>query len=88
MPATCPRDGAHVEEEAPGVKFPGLKINLWKSEFIQIGEVDGVESLSSIFGCRVARLPMKYLRLPLVASYKSSSIWNGIVEKIERRLVG
>jgi hypothetical protein len=38
--------------------------------------------------CRVARLPMKYLGLPLGAPYKSTAIWNGIVEKMERRLVG
>jgi hypothetical protein len=31
----------------------GLKINLSKSEIIPIGEVDDVESLASIIGCRV-----------------------------------
>jgi hypothetical protein len=29
---------------------------------------------------------MKYLDLPLGASYKATSIWNRIVEKMERRL--
>jgi hypothetical protein len=29
---------------------------------------------------------MKYLDLPLVAPYKSTIIWNGIVKKMERRL--
>jgi hypothetical protein len=32
----------------------GLKINLSKSEIIPIGEVDDIESLASLFGCRVA----------------------------------
>jgi hypothetical protein len=59
----------------------GLKINLSKSEIIPVGEVVDVESLANIFGCRVAMLPMKYLGLPLGASYKSTSIWSGIVEK-------
>ncbi|GLT53880.1 hypothetical protein SLA2020_271180 [Shorea laevis] len=50
----------------------GLKINLSKSEIIPIGEVDEIDSLASLFGCRVARLPMKYLGLPLGAPYKST----------------
>jgi hypothetical protein len=29
-------------------------------------------------------LPMTYLGLPLGASYKSISIWNGVIEKMER----
>lgn len=41
-----------------------------------------VESLVSIFGCWMTSLPIKYLGLPLGASYKNSyTIWNGIVEK-------
>jgi hypothetical protein len=31
---------------------------------------------------------MKYLGLPLGASFKAKSIWDGIIEKIERRLAG
>jgi hypothetical protein len=31
---------------------------------------------------------MKYLRLPLGASFKAKSIWNGIIEKVERCLAG
>lgn len=44
------------------------------------------DSLANIFGCRVAWLPMKYLGLPLRASYKSTCIWSGVVEKMERCL--
>jgi hypothetical protein len=29
-----------------------------------------------------------YLGLPLGASYKAVSIWNGVIEKMERRLAG
>jgi hypothetical protein len=59
----------------------GLKINLLKSEIIPIGEVDDVERLAGIFGCRVAVLPMKYLGLPLGAPYKSVMIWNCTYQK-------
>jgi hypothetical protein len=45
-----------------------------------------VEGLASILGCRVASLPMKYLGLLLGAHYKASTIWSGIIEKIEYRL--
>jgi hypothetical protein len=59
---------------------------LAKSELIPVGDVDQVESLADILGCGVATLPMKYLGLLLGASYKSIHIWDGVIEKIERRL--
>jgi hypothetical protein len=65
-----------------------LRINLGKSEIVPIGEVEDVEGLANLLGCRVASLPMTYLGLPLGASYKSTSIWNGVIKKMERRLVG
>jgi hypothetical protein len=36
----------------------GLRINLGKSENVPIGEVDDVEGLAQLLGCRVASLPM------------------------------
>jgi len=63
-------------------------INLSKSEIILVDEVDDVENLASIIGCRVALLPVKYLGLSLGAPYKSTSLWSGIIEKMERRLAG
>jgi hypothetical protein len=65
-----------------------LRINLGKSEIVPIGGVEDVERLANLLGCRVASLPMTYLGLPLGASYKSNSIWNGVIEKMERRLAG
>ncbi len=50
--------------------------------------MDDVESSASIIGCRVALLPVKYLGLSLGAPYKSTSLWSGIIEKMERRLAG
>jgi hypothetical protein len=34
----------------------GLKINLSKSEIVPIGEVEDIERLANIFGCRLADL--------------------------------
>jgi hypothetical protein len=42
-------------------------------------------SLWHIFwGCRIGSLPMTYLGMPLGASFKSISIWNVVIEKVER----
>uniref|UniRef100_A0A2N9GEX2 Reverse transcriptase domain-containing protein n=1 Tax=Fagus sylvatica TaxID=28930 RepID=A0A2N9GEX2_FAGSY len=59
-----------------------------KSELVQVGEVPLLEELADILGCKTSTLPMKYLGLPLGASFKSKNIWNPIVEKMERRLAG
>jgi hypothetical protein len=64
----------------------GLKINLAKSELVLVGNVDNVDGLAGIMGCGVSSLPLKYLGLPLGASYKAKHIWDGVIEKIERRL--
>ncbi|XP_075669821.1 uncharacterized protein LOC142639546 [Castanea sativa] len=69
-----------------GVKWC-LKVNVQKSEMVPIGEVDDVHALAEILGCRVGNLPMSYLGMPLGASHNSPSIWNPILEKIERKLV-
>ena len=66
----------------------GLKVNVHKSEMVPIGEVDDVHALAEILGCRVGTLPMFYLGMPLGVSHNSHSIWNPILEKIERKLVG
>jgi hypothetical protein len=64
----------------------GLKVNLTKSNLIPVGNIDQVERLADIIGCGIACLPAKYLGLPLGASYKSTYIWDGVIEKIEHRL--
>ena len=64
----------------------GLRINLHKSEVIHIGRVRDVHVMVDILGCLVSSLPMTYLGLPLGVKFKSMYIWDGIVERIERRL--
>ena len=65
---------------------PVLKVNLAKSTLIAVGNVEQVDSLVSILGCGVATLLVKYLGLPLGASFKAKHIWDGVIEKIEHRL--
>jgi len=64
----------------------GLKVNLAKSNLIPVENVDQVERLADIIGCGIASLPAKYLGFPLRASYKSTHIWDGVIEKIEHQL--
>jgi hypothetical protein len=66
----------------------GLKINLSKSELVPVGTVQNVPELENILGCHVTSLPLTYLGLPLGASFKSKSIWAGVVERMEKRLAG
>ena len=64
----------------------GLRINLAKSEIIPVGEVEEVDVLVVELGCRVGSLPSSYLGLPLGAPNKSLSAWDGVEERVRRRL--
>ena len=66
--------------------FTGLKVNVGKSEIVSVGEVGNIGSLANILCCRVGSLPMKYLGMPLSTPYKVASIWNPILEKMEKKL--
>jgi len=46
-----------------------------------------VERLAGLLGCWVSTLPVKYLSLPLRASYKAKHIWDDVNEKIEYQFV-
>ena len=62
---------------------------MWgKSEIVPVGEVGNIDDLAGILCCRVGSLPMKYLGMPLRASFKTASIWNPILEKMEKKLSG
>jgi len=51
-----------------------LKINLAKSKLVPVDNIINVKGLTSILGCMVSSLPMKYLDLPLGVSFKVKSI--------------
>ena len=70
--------------------FTGLKVkvNVRKSEIVPIGEVSNIQTLANILQCRVGSLPMLYLGMPLGFLYKTASIWNPILERMEKKLLG
>jgi hypothetical protein len=57
-----------------------------KSVLVPVGVADNAGEFASILGCGTASLPLKYLGLPLGASFKAKSIWDEVVEKIDHRL--
>ena len=64
----------------------GLKINLDKNMVIPIGEVEGVLDMAAEIGCKVGQLPTVYLRLSLEAPSRAFSVWDGVEEKMRRKL--
>ena len=68
--------------------FTGLKVNVGKSEIVPIGEVRNIQSLANILKCRVGNLPMIYLGMPFGFLYKTASIWNPILERMEKKILG
>ena len=64
----------------------GLSINLNKSEILPVGRVENVEVLASELGCKVGSLPSTYLGLPLGAPHKSVAMWDGVEERMRKRL--
>jgi hypothetical protein len=55
---------------------------------VPVGSVANMDGLAAIMGCKIIPLPMNYLGLPLGANFKSKSIWDPILEKIERKSSG
>ena len=66
----------------------GLKINMGKSKLVPMGVVQNIVDMVDVLGCRQGSFPLKYLGLPLGGNVRDSSIWNPIIEKMERRLAG
>jgi hypothetical protein len=55
---------------------------------VPVGEVPYIERLETILGCKTSTLQMQYLGLPLGSKFKARTIWNAVLEKMERRLAG
>ncbi|KAK6796557.1 hypothetical protein RDI58_004258 [Solanum bulbocastanum] len=65
----------------------GLHINWNKSFLYPVNVVPDLSSLAGTLGGRIGDLPTTYLGMPLGANSRSLGIWNGVIEKCERRLV-
>ena len=66
----------------------GLRVNLFKSSILPVGQVDNLQPLVGVLGCSIDSLPSSYLGLPLGARFKDKSIWNPVVDRFQRKLSG
>ncbi|GFS36279.1 hypothetical protein Acr_00g0045080 [Actinidia rufa] len=63
-----------------------LKINLVKSDIIQVGNGIDKRSLVEKLGCKSGSLPTTYLGLPLGSHFKSKVVWGSVMDRLEKRL--
>jgi hypothetical protein len=59
---------------------------LSKSALVSVGLRGEVDQLADVLGCGTGDLPLKYLGLPLGASFKLKAMWADLEDLISRRL--
>ena len=64
----------------------GLKVKLSNSTLVPIGSLDDVDQLAGHLGFGTSELPLKYLGLPLGASFKLKAMWRDLEDLMTRRL--
>jgi hypothetical protein len=64
----------------------GLKVNLSKSVLVPVGSLGDMDQFASLLGCGTGDLPLKYLGLPLGASFKLKTMWVELKELMSRWL--
>ena len=64
----------------------GLRINLDKSELTLVGSVENAKALAADLGCKVGSLTSTYLGLPLGAPLRSVAVWDGVKERMRKKL--
>ncbi|XP_026459913.1 uncharacterized protein LOC113360641 [Papaver somniferum] len=64
----------------------GMKFNLEKSTLISVGSDEVVDSLDMEMGCKVEKLPIKYLALLIGASVRCSTVWEEVIKRMEVKL--
>ena len=55
-----------------------LKVNLSKSTLVPTGSLVDEDQLAGHLGCGISDLPLKYLGLPLGASFKLKAMWRDL----------
>lgn len=65
----------------------GLRVNWRKNGLFPIKEVAQMQRLANILGCRIEQFPTTYLGMPLGSKHKELLIWDGIIQRSEKKLV-
>ncbi|XP_060210551.1 uncharacterized protein LOC132637488 [Lycium barbarum] len=66
--------------------YSGLKVNWRKRSIFPVKEVQQIQVLASILNCKIENLPTVYLGMPLGSMHKAVEIWDGVIEKTEKKL--
>lgn len=66
----------------------GLRVNLHKSELVELGTVGNGQTLARVLNCKIAQLPIKYLGVPLGARYEDRKSWDPIIDTVENKFAG
>ena len=63
-----------------------MKINYEKCELLGVWVVDSLlDSLANAFGCKVGKFPSKYLWVPLCLGLPKKSLWDFVVEHVDKK---
>lgn len=64
-----------------------LKVSLSKSSLVGVSCSEGVvRSMASIMHCKLGKLPLTYLGLPIGARARSTTLWKPVIERAEGKL--
>jgi hypothetical protein len=67
--------------------LPGIKINFGKTELILVNlPSEEAQMFAALADCKLSQFPLNYLGVPLSDKKLSCSEWNGVIEKVQRKL--
>jgi hypothetical protein len=70
-------------------KISGLKVSLEKSELlVTAAEIEVVQNLTQIMGCKASNFPFKYLGMPLSNKKLQKEHYLPLIQKIQKKLPG
>lgn len=61
-------------------------VEVAKSEIVPVVKAGNLNAPENILCCKIGSLPMTYLGMPFGAPFQAISIWDPIIEKMERKL--
>lgn len=61
-------------------------VEVAKSEIVPVVKVGNLNAPENILFCKIGSLPMTYIGMPFGAPFQAFSIWDPIIEKMERKL--
>jgi len=64
----------------------GLTVNLTKSSILPVGQLDIVQILAGVLGCKIDSFPITNLSLLLSAKFKEKALWDPVIGRFEKRL--